>query len=688
MQEGLAKLEEALRVAQVVVFTAPTGCGKSTRIPRMLSELESNKELKVACTQPRRIAATMLAKNVARSMGTSAQDGSVSYKIRFEDTTNPSTKLVFMTDGALLNELMNDNGLSAYSTIIVDEAHERSLGTELLLCLLKGVLKRNEGLKLVIMSATLNAQLFVQHYVNSMLIEVTDIAMFDITFKYECVAPNDIVKAAVEKAAQIHVHEPEGHVLIFLPGVDEIDRCYSSMESALEHFGREYGFGPYQVYKLHAKQTREEQQAGMADLGFGDFTDANGYTVRKKVRKIIVATNIAEASLTIDGVGYVVDGGKSKKMWYNWKTRRETLITGDIDQAAAKQRAGRTGRTCPGTVYRLYTEAHFYDEMCATNSPDIVRCDPTELTLKLLKFGVSAVLDFPFIESPPRMAMLRAFDTLGKLGALTSPGDSALLSDLGEKMASMPTSPELVVSLNRAHELGCVGLMMALVAMIEEGTDCFFKPKSAVEKSTCYRIHQKFSDNESEHWRLVLVFLAFKKEADANTDQSNGRRWCDRNRVVFTKMKAALRIFYQLASSCVRYNWGVNNEQLLRPTYVQKRNVLKSLLRGHVMNVVVHKSLCAKDAYTSMYDNLPVVLHYSTQENVAAGKDWMLYSNIFEHNHLFKISCCSSIDPAWLLSEARTFFISTNFKATHVRERLLSLQPAVPRSGSLSPTAM
>lgn len=688
MMDAVTSLGELLERTQVVVFTAPTGCGKSTKIPKHLSELYAWTGLKVACTQPRRIAATSLAKVVSKDMDPGGKKGTVSYKIRFDDTTTEATKLVFMTDGALLNEVMREDDLAAYSAIVVDEAHERSMDTEVLLCLLKVVLRRRKTLKLVIMSATLNAKLFIDYFQRSELIEVKDIEMFPIKIFYLESPPRDIVQAAAEHIASIHLSGQEGHILVFFAGVDDIDRCASivgnAVNSLVDQASARLYVRAFHVRKLHAKLSPEVQKEALCDEGTESYEDLDGNWRQTPIRKIVMGTNICEASITVPDCAFVIDGGTSKRMQYDYATRLETLVTGSIDRASATQRAGRTGRTCEGEVYRLYTREHFNEVMDETAPPNIVIGDPTALVLKLADFGVNSILEFDFIERPSSLSILRGVSTLGYLGAFSDVGSEDVLSIVGKKMAKLPVSPEIAVSLDSAHESGCVGLMMAHAAIAEEGSNCFRKPETPRERRKMTNANVQFADKDSDHWGLVLLFLGFRTDYIRNSDRSSGRRWCDMHYVVYAKMSAALKLFNRLELSCLKFNWAVNEPQLRKPSQTDRNNFLKAFLRGHFMQVALARTDHRRGMYTSLHDNLPVLLKGGTLEESKSGKKWLIYTTIFMQRKVLNITCCSVVEPAWLLSETGSFFVETNFRPEFVKRAVRALRDPLA-DGSQSP---
>eukprot|EP00173_Palmaria_palmata_P004409 Plantae.Rhodophyta-Palmaria_palmata.ctg5922.p1 GENE.Plantae.Rhodophyta-Palmaria_palmata.ctg5922~~Plantae.Rhodophyta-Palmaria_palmata.ctg5922.p1 ORF type:complete len:263 (+),score=8.55 Plantae.Rhodophyta-Palmaria_palmata.ctg5922:142-930(+) len=255
------------------------------------------------------------------------------------------------------------------------------------------------------MSATLDARVFVNHYEGYELAAVSDIHMFPVDIVHSNQMPRDVVNAAAEQAAEIHMLYPGGHVLIYLAGEDDIDRCSSLILAKIEQLAqtRLLRVGRFEVIKLHANQHRTEQNHSLEDYGHDEFRDHDGFYRCFPTRKIVVATSIAEASVTVDGLAYVIDSGQSKRLSYDWKTRLETPTKDSIDQACATQRSGRTGRTCPGTAFRLYTEEYFNTGMHATRVLYIVKCSPIPLILTLSQFGVRSVIEYDFIDPPDVM---------------------------------------------------------------------------------------------------------------------------------------------------------------------------------------------------------------------------------------------------------------------------------------------
>jgi pre-mRNA-splicing factor ATP-dependent RNA helicase DHX15/PRP43 len=345
-------LHTAVQENQVVVVEGETGSGKTTQIPSALLAVNP-RGMQVACTQPRRVAATSVAKRVAEEMDVNLGE-EVGYNIRFDDCSGPRTVLKFVTDGMLLREAMEDPELKRYSTVILDEAHERTLSTDVLFGLLKEVLQRRKDLKVVVMSATLDAESFQRYFDGAPLLRVPG-RLHPVEVYYTPEPERDYVEASINTVIQIHKCEEPGDILVFLTGEFEIEDCCRKILAETDSLGPEYG--PLVCYPLYSALSNEKQNL--------IFSEAPAPRVPggPPGRKVVVSTNIAETSLTIDGIVYVVDPGFSKQKVYNPRIRVESLLVSPISQASANQRKGRAGRTRPGKCFRLYTEKAFQEQL-------------------------------------------------------------------------------------------------------------------------------------------------------------------------------------------------------------------------------------------------------------------------------------------------------------------------------------
>ncbi|GMH55836.1 hypothetical protein TrRE_jg6626, partial [Triparma retinervis] len=365
---------------QIVVIEGETGSGKTTQIPQFLVEdgYPTLGSTCVACTQPRRVAATSIAARVADEMDVKL-GGEVGYTIRFEDESSDRTVLKFMTDGMLLREAMSDPLLKRYSAICLDEAHERTLATDVLMGLLQEVIPKRPDMKLIVMSATLDAKKFQDYFKGAPLMKVPG-RTHPVEIFYTAQPERNYVEAAIRTTLQIHQCESPGDILVFLTGEAEIEDCCRQIRDSAATFPS--NVGELVVYPLYSSLPPAAQRR--------IFDKAPGPRVAGGVpgRKVVVSTNIAETSLTIDGVVYVVDPGFSKQKIFNPRARVESLLVSPISQASAKQRAGRAGRTQPGKCFRLYTELSFKSDLQQATYPEILRSKMSSVVLTLKKLGI------------------------------------------------------------------------------------------------------------------------------------------------------------------------------------------------------------------------------------------------------------------------------------------------------------
>jgi pre-mRNA-splicing factor ATP-dependent RNA helicase DHX15/PRP43 len=364
---------------QTIILVGETGSGKTTQIGQFVAAAgHATPGRRVVCTQPRRVAAMSVARRVAEEMDVALGE-EVGYSIRFEDCCGPKTVVKFATDGMLLREAMTDPLLSAYSVVILDEAHERTLATDILFGLIKGVLERRADLKLVVMSATLEAEKFQGYFLDAPLIKVPG-RLFPVEIFYTQEPERDYLEAAIRTVVQIHAAEPPGDVLLFLTGEEEIEDACRKVAAEVGRMGP--AAGPIKVMPLYSSLPPAQQQR------IFDPAPPAARAGGPPGRKVIVSTNIAETSLTIDGIVYVIDPGFAKQKVYNPRIRVESLLVSPISRASAHQRAGRAGRTKPGKCFRLYTEASFARDLQEQTYPEILRSNLGSVVLQLKKLGI------------------------------------------------------------------------------------------------------------------------------------------------------------------------------------------------------------------------------------------------------------------------------------------------------------
>jgi len=408
-----AEFLENVRNNQTVILVGETGSGKTTQIPQFCTHVFTGDRKLVSCTQPRRVAAMSVAKRVADEMDVVLGE-QVGYTIRFEDITSNKTLLKYMTDGMLLREAMNDPILSRYNVIILDEAHERTVSTDVLLGLLKEVLAKRKSLRLVVMSATLDAGKFQDYFDGAPLMKVPG-RLHPVEIFYTPEPERDYLEAAYRTVMQIHMCEEEGDILLFLTGEQEIEDACKKVTEEGRKLGPEYG--EIKCLPLYSSLPPQMQQR------IFEAAPPPKRTGGPPGRKVIVSTNIAETSLTIDGIVYVIDPGFSKQKVYNPRIRVESLLVTPISKASAQQRAGRAGRTKPGKAFRLYTENAFKKELIEQTYPEILRSNLSGVVLHLKKLGIDDLVHFDFMDPPAPETLMRALELLNYLGALDDEGN-------------------------------------------------------------------------------------------------------------------------------------------------------------------------------------------------------------------------------------------------------------------------
>uniref|UniRef100_A0A8C5AN30 ATP-dependent RNA helicase DHX15 n=1 Tax=Gadus morhua TaxID=8049 RepID=A0A8C5AN30_GADMO len=444
---------------QSFVLVGETGSGKTTQIPQWCVDLVKGipgPKRAVACTQPRRVAAMSVAQRVADEMDIMLGQ-EVGYSIRFEDCSSAKTILKYMTDGMLLREAMNDPLLERYGVIILDEAHERTLATDILMGVLKEVVRQRSDLKVIVMSATLDAGKFQVYFDSCPLLTIPG-RTHPVEIFYTPEPERDYLEAAIRTVIQIHMcEEEEGDCLLFLTGQEEIDEACKRIKREVDDLGPEVG--DIKIIPLYSTLPPQQQQRIFEPPPPRKPGGGIG-------RKVVVSTNIAETSLTIDGVVFVIDPGFAKQKVYNPRIRVESLLVTAISKASAQQRAGRAGRTRPGKCFRLYTEKAYKTEMQDNTYPEILRSNLGSVVLQLKKLGIDDLVHFDFMDPPAPETLMRALELLNYLAALNDDGD---LTELGSMMAEFPLDPQLAKLVIASCEFNCSNEILSITAMLYLG---------------------------------------------------------------------------------------------------------------------------------------------------------------------------------------------------------------------------
>ena len=602
-----SSLIKAIQENQLLIVVGDTGSGKTTQMTQYLAESGFADRGIIGCTQPRRVAAMSVAKRVAEEVGCRVgQD--VGYTIRFEDCTSPDTKIKYMTDGMLQREVLLDPDLKRYSVIMLDEAHERTIATDILFGLLKKTLKRRPDLKLIVTSATLDAEKF-SNYFNQCPIFTIPGRTYPVEVLYTKEPESDYLDAALITVMQIHLSEPPGDILLFLTGQEEID---TSCEILYE---RMKALGP-SVPELIILPVYSALPSEMQSRIFEPAPPGS--------RKVVIATNIAETSITIDQIYYVIDPGFVKQNAFDPKLGMDSLVVTPISQAQAKQRAGRAGRTGPGKCYRLYTESAFQSEMLPTSVPEIQRQNLSHTILMLKAMGINDLLHFDFMDPPPTNTMLTALEELYALSALD---DEGLLTRLGRKMADFPMEPALAKVLIASVDMGCSEEILSIVAMLSVQT-VFYRPKEKQQQADQKKA--KFHDAHGDHLTLLNVYNAWKTSAYSNP-------WCFDNFIQARSMKRAKDVRQQLEMIMSRYNHRIVS--CGRDTTKARQALCSGFFRNSARKD-------PSEGYRTLIEGTPVYMHPSSALFGKAAEHVIFHTLVMttkEYMH-----CTTSIEPKWL----------------------------------------
>lgn len=632
------ELIQAVHDNQVLVVIGETGSGKTTQVTQYLAEAGYTTRGKIGCTQPRRVAAMSVAKRVAEEFGCRLGE-EVGYAIRFEDCTSPETVIKYMTDGMLLKEVLVDESLSQYSVIMLDEAHERTISTDVLFGLLKQLVKRRPELRLIVTSATLDAEKFSGYFFNCNIFTIPG-RTFPVEILYTKQPETDYLDAALITVLQIHLTEPEGDVLLFLTGQEEIDHACQSLYERMKGLGKNV---PELIILPVYSALPSEMQSRIFD------------PAPPGKRKVVVATNIAEASLTIDGIYYVVDPGFAKQNVYNPKQGLDSLVITPISQASAKQRAGRAGRTGPGKCYRLYTESAYRNEMSPTTIPEIQRINLGVTTLTLKAMGINDLLSFDFMDPPSPQALISAMEQLYSLGALDEEG---LLTKLGRKMAEFPLEPPLSKMLLASVDLGCSDEILTIIAMIQTG-NIFYRPREKQAQADQKRA--KFFQPEGDHLTLLAVYEAWKAKNFSGP-------WCFENFVQSRSLRRAQDVRKQLLSIMDRYKLDVVSAGK------NFTKIRKAITAGFFFHAARKDP---QEGYRTLVENQPVYIHPSSAL-FQRQPDWVIYHELVMTTKEYMREV-TVVDPKWLVELAPRFYKAADPTKMSKRKRQERIEPLYDR---------
>eukprot|EP00771_Trimastix_marina_P002999 gnl/Trimastix_PCT/4180.p1 GENE.gnl/Trimastix_PCT/4180~~gnl/Trimastix_PCT/4180.p1 ORF type:complete len:1060 (-),score=248.51 gnl/Trimastix_PCT/4180:118-3297(-) len=611
------KLRRAVDANQVIIVEAETGSGKTTQIPQYLVEWGySEGHKKVGITQPRRVAAMSVAKRVADEMAVNL-GAEVGYSIRFEDCTSDKTIVKYMTDGMLLREFLSQPDLIDYSVIMLDEAHERTLHTDILFGLLKDVARYRSDLKLIISSATINTAKFAEYFDDAPIVSIEG-SCHPVEVYYTKSPEMDYIEAAITTVLQIHVTQPPGDILVFLTGQEEIEQCCEALHQRTRGFGTR--LGELIIRPIYASLPANLQAQIFEETPYG-------------ARKVVVATNIAETSLTIDGIVYVVDCGLIKIKSYSPKTGMEALLVAPESQANADQRKGRAGRVSAGYCFRLFTAHTYHNEFEDTAIPEIQRTNLGNVVLMLKSLGINDLVDFDFLDPPPAESLIRALDNLYALGALNDRGE---LTKLGRRMAEFPMDPALSKMLLASEPLGVSKEILTICAMLNVSSAVFYAPK---DKQTEFnKQKQAFHHPGGDHLSLLTVYDQWE-ETDFN------RNWAHDNFVQLRSLNRARDVRDQLANLCERVELEIKSDP------ENHEHIRKAITAGFFFQAA---RMTRNGVYKTLKHPTDVHIHPSSTLFKAEPKFVIYHESVLTTKEFLRTII--EIDPQWLTEVAPHYY--------------------------------
>lgn len=621
------KIIETVENNSITVIIGETGSGKSTQLSQMLHRRGYSK---IAVTQPRRVAAVSVSRRVAQELGVQLGE-EVGYAIRFEDRTSRNTRIKYLTDGVLLRESLADPELNDYSVIILDEAHERSLNTDILMGLMKRLVKiRSSNLKVLITSATLDGDKVSKFFRDCPVLNIPG-KLYPVEVLYSKERPVNYLDAALKTALDIHIRQPEGDILIFMTGQDDIEKLVMKMEEKVRALDEGSCMDAI-IFPLHGSLPPELQVRVFSPPP-------------PNCRRIIVATNIAETSLTVDGVVYVIDSGYVKQRQYNPSSRMYSLDVVQISKVQANQRAGRAGRTRPGKCYRLYPSQIYHDEFLDVTVPEIQRSSlaGSVLYLKSLDLPDIDILKFDFLDSPSPESLRDALKQLYLIDAIDENGS---ITSVGRKMAELPLEPSLSRTLMEANDHGCITEALTVAAMLSSET-ALLPGQSKTEKKRKRPI-SNLPDGSGlgDHIQLLQIFERWHQ-----TDYDIG--WCKDHGLQVRGMsfardvrKQLSQIMQKIAKEPLGIRTNGKGEEIRR----DYRNLRKALCVGYA-NQLAERKMHHNGYRTLGFQGQVVQVHPSSalsSDEFGKFPDYVVYHELIATPRPFMRNVCS-VEMKWVI---------------------------------------
>jgi ATP-dependent helicase HrpA len=606
VSEKRQEIAKVVAENQITIVCGETGSGKTTQIPKILLEMGRGEHKYIGHTQPRRIAARSVAARIAEEL--KVELGTlVGYKVRFTDKVGKSTRIKLMTDGILLAETQGDPDLRAYDTIILDEAHERSLNIDFLLGYCKRLLARRPDLKVVVTSATIDAERFSKHFDNAPVIEVSG-RLYPVEIRYRPVGGDeedttrDEEEQALGDAVEELFREGPGDVLVFLPGEREIRDASAILEKR--------NLKGAEILPLYGRLSVADQDRVFHPAG---------------ARRVVLATNVAETSLTVPRIRYVVDAGQARIKRYSYRNKVEQLRVENISQAAAQQRAGRCGRVADGICIRLYGEDDFKQRPAYTD-PEVLRASLAAVTLRALSLNLGKVEDFPFLDAPNSRAIADGYSLLAELGAVD---EENRLTDLGRELARLPLDPRVGRMLIAARTEGCLEQMLVIAAALSVQDP---RERPLAKQSAANERHKRFADERSD-------FLALLKLWQLQGEQGL-RRVCRDNFLSYPRMREWRDVHQQLRTVTEEMDWKTSSAKMDKPDGF--RAVHRALLVGLLGNIGMKDE--ADNNYTGAR-GIKFWVHPGS--NTKKPGKWIVAAELVETTRLYARTV-ATVDVQWL----------------------------------------
>jgi len=641
---------EALSTNQVIIIAGETGSGKTTQLPKLCLELGLGQAGTIAHTQPRRLAARSVATRIAQELEVEMGQ-EVGCQVRFSDQTSERTRVKLMTDGILLAQTQNDKFLSEYDCIIIDEAHERSLNIDFLLGFLKQLLPKRPDLKVVITSATIDLKRFSDHFDNAPVIEVSgrtfpvedrfrplvrDVETGDGEDNTDLTVQEGILHGLQELAEQDRINQQAGDVLVFLPGEREIRECAEYLRKSITS---DRDLRNSQILPLYARLTPAEQSK--------IFTESVG-------RRIILSTNVAETSLTVPGIRYVIDSGVARISRYSYRSKVQRLPIEAISQASANQRRGRCGRVADGICIRLFSEEDFLSRPAFTE-PEIQRTNLAAVILQMISLKLGNIDQFPFVDAPDSRFIKDGYNLLQELEAVTSKGKESVfaLTDLGRQMSRLPVEPRISRMLLQAKKQNALRevLIIASALSVQDPRD-----RPADKKQAADQKHKELAHEESDFLSYVNLWDAFEEQRQELTN-SQLRKWCQKRFVNYMRMREWRDIHKQLSILCREMEFKFNVET------ASYENVHKSVLAGLLSHIAQKEDgaeyLGARQRKLQIF---PASNLYKKRPK------WIVAADLMETSRLYARTV-AKIDPEWLEELAKPLLRKSYFEPHWSKKR-------------------